>query len=77
MNYLDLSGGGYTVHVDSVCEPDHGWLVRVRVSALDPEAVHPVLKGSPGGPDDHAGPVLQVDVVLVLKAPALKDEKSF
>ena len=35
-----------------------------------PERVHPVLEGSPGRPNDHARPVLQVDVILILQAPA-------
>ena len=67
-----LAVGADAVHVDPVVEAHGGRLLGIGVGALDAQAVHPVLEGGARRPDDHARPVLQVDVVLVLQAPTVE-----
>ena len=64
-----LAIGSDTVHVDPVVETHDGRGFRIGVGALNPQAVHPVLEGGPGRPNDHPCPVLQVNVVLILQTP--------
>ena len=47
-------------------EVQKSYIFTLKVSV----PVHSILKGSPWRTNDHPSPVLQVDVVLVLQAPA-------
>ena len=50
------------------------WSKSNQVGLTEPEWVHPVFKGSPRWPYDHPCPVLQVDVIFVLKTPAEQEK---